>query len=254
MEKNSFIPFTIISSKLFRMEHELFPSNTSFIKKILLAIGIPRIDVPSYSAKIKDLYAKFEVIRDKTTEAEREAMSEFTEKDEFINKMDECIIAFSKVVESLERKLKNNKSLKFGEFEELINNYKEKKLDLLQVTEKIVTATRKTEEETWSNLHKSLEKWENEGDDKKGLDTREKNHVISKQTEDGLWKVLIKNDSEELVFKKAKKLVIERGSATPSFISRTLQIGQNQAARIFMRLQDERIISKDYPYEVLKSN
>jgi hypothetical protein len=175
MTQNPFIPFTIISSKLFKLEHELFQDNASFFKKVLLAIGIPRIDIYAYSKEIKDLYEKFQTILSKTTKEEREGMSKFTEKDEFINKMDGCILALMEIIESLEKKLKDNKSLKANAYKELVNDYTRKKLDLLEVTERIVTTKKKKEQEIWNNLQNTLNNWEEKSKKTQDLDEKEKN-------------------------------------------------------------------------------
>lgn len=156
MHRNPFIPYLVISTKLFKLEHELFQTNSPFPKKILLAMGQPHIDIPFYVQETTSLYEKFQIIRDKAAETEQESMEEYPKIREFVTKMDECFLAFLNIVNRLEKKTKDNNSLKYGEYNKLVEDYKRKKATLFQIVEK-VTSDKK---ELLDNALEDLKKFE----------------------------------------------------------------------------------------------
>jgi hypothetical protein len=168
MQRNPFIPYIIISAKLFKLEQELFQTKTSFFKKFLLTTGLLNINIPEFAEKIEALHGKYKEILNKTNK------EDIKEVNNYATKLEECIIAFEKIIYALLKKLVNNNSLNLENYQNLIDDYKKRKSEFLEISEKIVTTTKEQEEKAWQNLENSLQNWERKSKETRNMKDKDK--------------------------------------------------------------------------------
>jgi len=139
MNNKSLFPYIVVANKMFKIEDNLFQNKSSFLKRILIGIGVYRINMPTYVTEIRELHKKFEEIQDKTNERDKALIVNFT------SKLNECIVSLSQIINGLARRSVNIEALDLDEYQKLIADYNLKKLDLIQILEESDSNVREIE-------------------------------------------------------------------------------------------------------------
>lgn len=239
MQRNPFIPYIIISTKLFKLEQEFFQTDASFLKKFLFTTGLLKIDVPEFAKKIRALREKYKEIVNKTS---REDMIEVKN---YATKLEGCLLAFEKIIYALLKKLVNNNSLNLEDYQNLIDDYNKRKFEFLEINENILSTNKKQEEEALQNLDNTLQNWEEKS--KRVRDLKEMNEDLPQDFEKDVQDIADNPLHSHLVHRTLRNFALYK---TMEFIKTCGLIASGELENVFLNTWiekggDKKLLQKD---------
>ena len=125
MNNKDLLPYIILLNKMFKIEDELFQNKVSIFKRILLTLGISKVDMTKYLSDIDELHRKYLEIKKIHKDEDDKYISEF------VASLERAIISLQEVTSGLYNRSKDINALNLDEYQKLTGKYRLRKEDAL---------------------------------------------------------------------------------------------------------------------------